>query len=250
MTSLEFAIPLNKEDLLHGSIGQYTVEQTFSKHELPGKLRGMRNIHIVLGFVVISQPILDAFVALSRNGPSFVSEHFDTLYSALVKFDDLAPMQQNEAWKIVCQGIQQLNADLDKYFGMGVNDNELSRQLVNVTKMTVYLLCSFLQNYETRNLAVPGSDVKGGRKKKKQTDDLCDMDAERNFALVCLDQLVQMPIHKLWSPPVVEQDFVNLVSNVCYKVLENPVISHVKMKGTRESVFRVIYNNNIYCIYP
>lgn len=151
-------------------------------------------------------------------------------------------MQQNEAWKIVCQAVQQLNTDLDKFFAVGTNDAELSRQLVTVTKMIVYLLCSFLQNYETRNVAVPGSDMKGGRKKKKQTDDLCDMEAERNFALVCLDQLVQMPIHKLWSPPVVEQDFVNLVSNVCYKVLENPVISHVKMKGTRESVFRVGLN--------
>lgn len=40
MTILEFVIPLNKEDLLHGPIGQYSVEQTFSKHELPGRLRG------------------------------------------------------------------------------------------------------------------------------------------------------------------------------------------------------------------
>lgn len=41
MTVLEFVIPENKEDLRQVSIsGQYVVEQEYSKHELPGKLRG------------------------------------------------------------------------------------------------------------------------------------------------------------------------------------------------------------------
>lgn len=41
MDRIDFAIPINKEDLLHvGSPGQYSVEQTYSKNELLGKLRG------------------------------------------------------------------------------------------------------------------------------------------------------------------------------------------------------------------
>jgi hypothetical protein len=41
MDGLEFVISENKEDLLHSSSpNQYVVEQTYSKHELPGKLRG------------------------------------------------------------------------------------------------------------------------------------------------------------------------------------------------------------------
>lgn len=169
--------------------------------------------------------------------------HFDALFSALCKFGDLAPTHQAEAWKIVSQAIQQLNGDLDKYLAEDEYDQQTRQEWVTITKMTVYLLCSFLEALETRNLAVPGSDIKGGRKKKKpEADACCDLEAERNFALVSLDALVQMPIHKLWSPPVVEQDFVTLVSNLCYKVLENPVISHVRMKGTCEAVFRVSFN--------
>ena len=39
--AVDFVIPINKEDLIHvGPPGQYVVEQTFTKHELPGKLRG------------------------------------------------------------------------------------------------------------------------------------------------------------------------------------------------------------------
>lgn len=105
--------------------------------------------------------------------------------------------------------------------------------------MVAYLLCQLLDSFETRNLVVPGDLAKGRKTKKKTTDDECDLEAERNFTLVSLYQLIQMPIHKMWSPPVVEQDFVNLISNLCYKILENPVLSHVRMKSTRESVFQV-----------
>ena len=187
-------------------------------------------------------------MSFSREGTVFILSHFDTLYSALVKFDDMALSQQNDAWKVVSQSIQQLNMDLDKHFSSDNNEPEICHELVTITKMSVYLLCSFLENYETRSLVVPGSDCKTGRKKKKAVDDGFDLEAERNFALVSLDQLIQMPIHKLWSPPVVEQEFVNLVSNLCYKVLENPIISHVRMKGTRESVFRVIIvHSDVFC---
>ena len=39
----EFVIPINKEDLFQSSSSrQYVVEQTYSKHELPAKLRGIK----------------------------------------------------------------------------------------------------------------------------------------------------------------------------------------------------------------
>ena len=41
VSEFEFVIPINKEDLFHiGPAGQYVVDQTYSKNELPGKLRG------------------------------------------------------------------------------------------------------------------------------------------------------------------------------------------------------------------
>lgn len=235
MTVLEFVIPENKEDLRQVSIsGQYVVEQEYSKHELPGKLR-------------------DAYVSFSREGTTYILTHFDTLFSSLIKFDQLALSQQNDAWKVVSQSITQLISDIKKYLNNSNSNPDSCHELVTITKMIVYLLCAFLQNYETRSLIVPGSDAKSSRKKKKQVDDGFDLESERNFALVSLDHLIQMPIHKLWSPPVVEQEFVNLVANLCYKVLENPVISHVRMKGTVEAVFRVVgalvkrYNHGLSC---
>jgi condensin complex subunit 1 len=185
---------------------------------------------------------IDAYVSFSRQGTVYILTHFDTLFSALIKFDELALSQQNDAWKVISQSITQLVADVNKHLSSEDNNPETCKELVTITKMIVYLLCLFLQNYETRSLVVPGSDGKTGRKKKKQVDDGFDLEAERNFAIVSLDHLIQLPIHKLWSPPVVEQEFVNLVSNACYKILENPYISHVRLKGTVESVFRVMSN--------
>ena len=40
--NVDFIIPVNKEDLFQGGDSrQYVVEQTYSKHELTGKLRGI-----------------------------------------------------------------------------------------------------------------------------------------------------------------------------------------------------------------
>ena len=181
-------------------------------------------------------------MAVARQGAPFITEHFDVLFSALMKFGEFSSDNQNLAWKTVSQAIQQLNSELDKYFNLSEYDQQSRQDLVTRTKMIVYLICQLLDSYETRHLGVPGSDIgkTGGKKtKKKATDDGCDLEAERNFTLVSLYQLIQMPIQKLWTPPVVEQEFVNLVSNLCYKILENPVMSHVRMKGTRESAFQV-----------
>ena len=246
MDRIEFGIPINKEDLLQvGPPGQYSVEQTYSKNELPGKLRGMLftiSSDFVSQLIPFHFYLQECYVALSKQGPTFILTNFDVLFGALLKFGELSPVQQNEAWKVVAQSIQQLNIDLNKFFNSEDNNPVMLQKWVTITKMIVYLLCQFLQTYETINLAVPGADIGKGRKtKKKQIEEGCDLEAERNFSLTQLYQLVQMPIHKLWSPPVVEQDFVNLVSNLCYKILENPVLSHVRMKGTRESVFQVVF---------
>lgn len=46
MNGVDFIIPVNKEDLLQGASRQYVVEETYSKHELPGKLRGVLFVFI------------------------------------------------------------------------------------------------------------------------------------------------------------------------------------------------------------
>ena len=46
---------------------------------------------------------IDAYVSFSRQGTVYILTHFDTLFSALIKFDELALSQQNDAWKVISQ---------------------------------------------------------------------------------------------------------------------------------------------------
>ena len=193
--------------------------------------------------------ITEAYKALLREGIAFILRKFDVLYSALIKFDKMGISQQEVAWRIVTQSFQQLITDLDKHFSSdNSSDQETCHELLNITKMLAYLLCSFHEHHETRGLkVVPGSVCKTGQKKRTPTSDHAfDLEATRNFVLVSLDQLLQKPIHKLWSPKEVEQEFMNMMSNLCFKVLENPSISHVRMIFTREHVFKVIVYSNIF----
>ena len=55
-----------------------------------------------------------------------------------------------------------------------------------------------------------------------------------------LYNLVQLNLNVLFDPPLVEEEFVNLIANTVFKVLENPVMSHQKTRDSRLSIIQVI----------
>uniref|UniRef100_A0A671P9G9 Condensin complex subunit 1 n=1 Tax=Sinocyclocheilus anshuiensis TaxID=1608454 RepID=A0A671P9G9_9TELE len=69
---------------------------------------------------------------------------------------------------------------------------------------------------------------------------LLQWDSEREKVLQCLTQLLQLDIRTLWSLSLVEEEFVSCVTCCCYKLLENPTISHVKSKSTRDAIIHVL----------
>uniref|UniRef100_A0A8C1PVS6 Condensin complex subunit 1 n=1 Tax=Cyprinus carpio TaxID=7962 RepID=A0A8C1PVS6_CYPCA len=80
-----------------------------------------------------------------------------------------------------------------------------------------------------------------GRKKDKVAGKgLLQWDSERETILQCLTQLLQLDIRTLWSLSLVEEEFVSCVTCCCYKLLENPTISHVKSKSTRDAIIHVL----------
>ncbi|KAK2183431.1 hypothetical protein NP493_312g03022 [Ridgeia piscesae] len=78
-----------------------------------------------------------------------------------------------------------------------------------------------------------------------------DWEVERLHAVRALLQLLQLNIHRLWQPPVIEEEFINLVTGSCYRLMENP--NAVRNKGTRDSIFHLIglmikkYNHGLGC---
>uniref|UniRef100_A0A8C5NGJ7 Condensin complex subunit 1 n=1 Tax=Gouania willdenowi TaxID=441366 RepID=A0A8C5NGJ7_GOUWI len=80
---------------------------------------------------------------------------------------------------------------------------------------------------------------KGG-KKSKAGERLLQWDSEREQVLQALIQLLQLDICSLWSLSLVEEEFISCVSCCCYKLLENPTISHVKSKPTRDCIIHLL----------
>ena len=60
-----------------------------------------------------------------------------------------------------------------------------------------------------------------------------------------LYNLVQLNLNVLFDPPLVEEEFVNLIANTVFKVLENPVMSHQKTRDSRLSIIQVIFEKSL-----
>uniref|UniRef100_A0A671WGM8 Condensin complex subunit 1 n=1 Tax=Sparus aurata TaxID=8175 RepID=A0A671WGM8_SPAAU len=107
--------------------------------------------------------------------------------------------------------------------------------------MSVYLLCKLTETLESDSyrqsiITAPG---KGG-KKGKAGEGLLQWDSEREKVLQALVQLLQLDIRSLWSLSLVEEEFISCVTCCCYKLLENPTISHVKSKPTRDCIIHLL----------
>ena len=52
---------------------------------------------------------------------------------------------------------------------------------------------------------------RGRQTAKKASPTGWDWDRERNDGLCVIGQLIELDIHRLWDPPVIEEDFVKYV---------------------------------------
>ncbi|WAR15385.1 CND1-like protein [Mya arenaria] len=119
----------------------------------------------------------------------------------------------------------------------GEMDPGTRRLNLNLVKMTCYLMCQYMEMFESDETK---PSTQQNRKKKKSSTMTMDWQRERETGLKSLLNLVQLSIHRLWDPPVVEEEFVSLVTNCCYKMLENPEMTHAVNKDTRDAICHII----------
>ena len=66
-----------------------------------------------------------------------------------------------------------------------------------------------------------------------------DWDARRQEAVTCIFRLVSLNIAALFNPPIVEEEFREMLGNCMFKLLENPSVAHQKCTGIRTSILQV-----------
>ncbi|KAM3614228.1 uncharacterized protein V6R79_011452 [Siganus canaliculatus] len=221
--SSDFFVPVCVGDLVKtGGINQYVVQDVVSPKQLP--------------------PHISKFKASLRSqGPLCILEHFDTGYSVLQHFNSLELSVKEDTLDLLVQVVSGLAASLPSLLISTSVSAAERKEKANAVKMSVYLLCKLTESLESLShrqsiVTAPG---KGG-KKGKTGEGLMQWDSEREKVLQALVQLLQLDIRSLWNLSLVEEEFVSCVTCCCYKLLENPTISHVKSKPTRDCIIHLL----------
>uniref|UniRef100_A0A8C5I5R3 Condensin complex subunit 1 n=2 Tax=Gouania willdenowi TaxID=441366 RepID=A0A8C5I5R3_GOUWI len=221
--SWDFFVPVYVGDLVKiGGINQYVVQDVVPPKQLPAHLSKFK-------------------ASLRSKGPMCILEHFDTGYSVLQHSNAVELSVKEDALELLQQVVNGLAVSLPPLFISTSFTASERKESLNAVKMAVFLLCKLTESFESDSyrqsiVMAPG---KGG-KKSKAGERLLQWDSEREQVLQALIQLLQLDICSLWSLSLVEEEFISCVSCCCYKLLENPTISHVKSKPTRDCIIHLL----------
>ncbi|BFZ23473.1 hypothetical protein BsWGS_26512 [Bradybaena similaris] len=219
---MDFIIPTIREDLLSRTgTNHYCVEEMLSLRQIPVALQ--------------------AFKSACKSSSKCTVDHFDTLFSILSLHRELDQNTREDAWTSLLRGCQTVCRSLEST----LDDSDLAKDervaSLNALKMSCYLLCQFLEQFDGEAHR-PAAVVTGkgrGKKTKQATDSMSmDWEYERQQGVQVLLSFIQLSITKLWDPPIAEEEFVSLVSTCCYKLLENP--STAKAKDTVICIAHII----------
>uniref|UniRef100_A0A8C9R0G1 Condensin complex subunit 1 n=1 Tax=Scleropages formosus TaxID=113540 RepID=A0A8C9R0G1_SCLFO len=212
----DFSVPVCVDDLLKtGGVNQYVVQDVLSSKQIPVFLHNFK-------------------AALRSQGPLCILEHFDTPFSVLRHFQSL-----DLAHLIVVSVLSVSLPSLLLSTSLSAVDK---KQQLNAVKMSVFLLCKLAESLESDSYrqSIITAPSKGTKKGRASNDTQMQWDTERETVLQALAQLLQLDIRSLWSLSLVEEEFVSCVTCCCYKLLENPTISHVKSKPTRDAIIHLL----------
>uniref|UniRef100_A0A1I8FXC9 Cnd1_N domain-containing protein n=1 Tax=Macrostomum lignano TaxID=282301 RepID=A0A1I8FXC9_9PLAT len=219
-----------REDLQKRAPRQFYVSELFGAHSLPARLKECRGL-------------------LQSHRSLFPLHGFNALYSLLCHWQDIAQSAKEDAWDILAECCHFTVVSLAKSLGdvtgdsPGMSSDERCHAR-NALKMLMFLVTQQLELFEAdlgSGKPIPGT--KKGRKKKASSAACAEMirlrwDDEVSGLVEQVKQLCLLQLHMLWEPPVIEEDFVNLIGDLCFRVLDNP--SFIRIQEVREPVTSIL----------
>lgn len=158
-----------------------------------------------------------------EKGPCFILEDFDILYGVMKHFDSIDVKTRDTAWKTVYKGVDQLLRELQDELNETISDDMMSdkRKRCCILKMLMYVFCSLItlnEESEERAAKKAENQAVGKGQRKKQATCSPDWDRQRDRAIDLLMKICIMSLYRLFTPPVVEDEFVDMTTRVCYKI--------------------------------
>lgn len=221
----DFVIPLCKDDLLSSEEGSYVVDEVLSVRVLPNKLR-------------------ECLSDLRSGIPTAIVQNFDCLFSLLRHFNEVDSSLRESTWNILLEVLCQFTNVLPEILEDGDIDFQVRRTHLNTLKMLCYLIIQLADAFEVEATKPSTEVIVSGKRKgkatnsKKKTSSSWEWEEQRDVLIQTLGQLMQLDVNRLWDPPIIEEEFVNLVTGCCYKFLENP--TSVKNGTTKDLIFNLL----------
>ena len=251
MTELQFSIPLQRQDLLSSSgQNEFRVENEYSIRELKIKLRD------------VQQDVQDI-------GAKFITKNgFDVLFSVLTNFHkELPPELKQDALEILCQGTADVIRTTDLFLcSTELSNTSEKKGYATRMKMIVYLLCQMVELLEAQaqqndSASIANAGGKGKRNRQNKAARLnaaedgiaWDWDMKKSEIVTLIFRLLSLNLNSLFDPPLVEEEFINLLGNCMFRLLENLTIGHQRCRDVRVSIIQVLgqmnakYNYSLSC---
>ncbi|XP_034178146.2 condensin complex subunit 1-like isoform X3 [Osmia lignaria lignaria] len=193
-----------------------------NKDELLQRNIGKYNVKQIVPIGVIPQALNEARTALQTSGICFIIEHFDTFFSIIVHGNKIELPIVMRGFSRIHKAIEILIVDMESIFE-------------NQTKLSEEERLKFLN-----------------RKKGTRSDMEEEWEYTKEKVLEYVYRLLQLPLQKLWQPPIVEDSFTEILTKMCYKMIEQCTDS--KQKHIRKTIFEILgtsvkrYHHGISCV--
>ncbi|CAG9768061.1 unnamed protein product [Ceutorhynchus assimilis] len=219
MANFKFNIPSKLVELLtEADESDYHVKNVIVTRELLGKLKEARQ-------------------TFRDEGPEFIIDYFDVYYSVLHNEGSIPMDVLFNSYK----DLQTAATDLSKILAISLEDksmldDELKQKYQNIIKMLMYVYTQTILLIEHKNVvSIKNQGLLKGRNKQK---DETAYSLNKSLILQTLNKIIYADIETFWDPPVVEENLINIIAEVCYKLLANPQVK--AEKEIREEIFNVI----------
>lgn len=165
---------------------------------------------------------------VQQGDPFYLFDHFDTYFTIIEGLGCDAATITNlmRAFDLLYITVDKLGQRLAPILSCSDTAQSLEdrQKYLNLTKMSLFLQVSVVRRIDSVCAQVQQQQLQSQQKKRsKQTETLeqyPDWDSKRGRFLVQLFNILQFPLEKLWNPPVAEENFVNLICDICYRTLE------------------------------
>lgn len=150
---------------------------------------------------------VEASSAFGSSDAYYLLDHFDTFFSVIENADKIPLGTLMRAMEILQNTARKFGEVLDNY----LKQRELVQlsKYLNLTKMLMYLMTSLVRAIDG---VVKDTTNEPNQKKtsKKQSDraDVYDWNDRRYKVLTLILNLMQLPLEKLWTVSIAEEEFV------------------------------------------